>query len=796
MNQSITNNCFHCGDDCGPRPIVHAEKNFCCSSCKTVFQLLQDSQMTTYYELEQHPGTRKAEDGTSRFDYLSQPAIIAQLIDYQDEEQVRITFSLPQIHCSSCIWLLEHLYRLHKGISQANVNFLRKELYLTFDPQQIDLQEVAELLTAIGYEPDIRLKDLNNSKTHRPKRRLYYQLGVAGFFFGNIMLLSFPEYLTFGHELEPIYARFFSYLNLLLILPVLLYSASSYFRSGWLSLVQKHPNIDVPISLGMLALFGRSAFEILTQSGAGYLDSLAGLVFFLLIGKWFQQKTYDAISFDRDYAAYFPLACTQIVDERHTSVALHDLKVGDQILVRNQELIPADAVLMSPNAQIDYSFVTGESEPVQRKAGDAIYAGGRQLGPSIELTLTKSVSQSYLTRLWDHATFGAEKPDQLSRWVDRVASAFTVIILAIATLSGGYWWLTAGAGMGVNVFSAVLIIACPCALALTLPFTMGNTMRIMGEKGLFLRNTSVIGRMAKVDQLVFDKTGTLTATKALSVTEAPASLSASDIQLLVSLAGQSTHPISRAIVAHYPPQVPLPVEEVAEMPGSGIEGRVNGQWVKIGSAGFLGMEGDVAENGTWCAIAGQPLGFFRMHAPARAGLGDLLKRLSSRFRLALLSGDRQAGNEQLTALFPQNTPLHFRQSPYDKLHYIENLQANGHSALMLGDGLNDAGALQQSDVGLAVAEDVHSFSPACDGILDADHLGRLGEMLAFARKSMALVKVGFAIAFLYNVVGLAFAVQGLLSPLVAAILMPLSSVTIVLWAMGSTRVVGRFNEKG
>jgi len=249
--------CYHCGDALPEPPLIFNDKAFCCEGCKTVFRILDENGLCTYYDLEKHPGiSLKNAKAQARFAYLDSPDITAKLVEYQDEQQVQTTFYLPQIHCSSCLWLLENLHRLHAGVLHAKVNFLKKEIHLSLNPAALSLRQAVELLASIGYEPEINLHDISGKKQRSYNRQLIFQLGVAGFCFGNIMLLSFPEYLSLGSYIEEEFRGLFGYLNIVLALPVLLYSATGYYRSAWLSLREKRLNIDVPITLGIIALFG------------------------------------------------------------------------------------------------------------------------------------------------------------------------------------------------------------------------------------------------------------------------------------------------------------------------------------------------------------------------------------------------------------------------------------------------------------------------------------------------------------------------------------------------------------
>lgn len=430
--------CKHCGNPCEEEHPISNELHFCCDGCQLVYELLDENGLCTYYDLDKNPGIRiKQIARKDKFAFLDLDEIKEQLIDFEEGNHSKIKFYIPNIHCSSCIWLLEKLYRLKDGISSSQVNFVKKECSILFDNELISLRQLVELLDAIGYSPEINLAGSDDKK--KVNRSIVYKLGVAGFAFGNIMLLSFPEYLSSDFELEQEYIRFFAWINLGLSLPVLFYSAQDYFISACKGLKHKIINIDVPISLGILSIFIRSSYEIISSTGAGYLDSMSGLVFFLLIGKWYQDKTYKALSFERDYRSYFPISATLVEAGKESPISVTNLKNGDQILIRNEELIPADCSLISNSANIDYSFVTGEAVPVKKVKGEQIYAGGRQKGASIMLTIEKEVSQSYLTQLWNQDFNQNQNKKGLNSLVDKVSQYFTIAIISVALITFTYW---------------------------------------------------------------------------------------------------------------------------------------------------------------------------------------------------------------------------------------------------------------------------------------------------------------------------------------------------------------------
>ena len=394
--------CYHCGEECDDNTIRINSKYFCCHGCKTVFEILTESGLTQYYQLEKTPGlTQKKRSKNTNFDFLDNPEIQQRLLSFSSKNFQNLYLKLPAIHCSSCIWLLENLKLLEEGILDVKVNFSKKEALISYNPQLLSLKELALLLDMIGYPPEIKLQNEATGKRDVAGESLAIKVGVAGFCFGNIMLLSFPEYLGFTGEFSLGLKHVFSYLSLLLAFPVVIYCSRDYYISAYKSLKSGFVNIDVPITLGITVLFLRSTYEIVFDVGLGYMDSLAGLLFFLLIGKWLQAKTYEGLSFERDYKSYFPVSVTKLKNGESVHVTLKEIKTGDRLYIRNNEIIPADARLLSEEALLDYSFVNGEAAPVTGGKGDYIFAGGREVGKGIEVEVIKKVSQSYLTQLWN-----------------------------------------------------------------------------------------------------------------------------------------------------------------------------------------------------------------------------------------------------------------------------------------------------------------------------------------------------------------------------------------------------------
>ncbi|MDN3677702.1 heavy metal translocating P-type ATPase metal-binding domain-containing protein [Flavobacterium paronense] len=774
-----TSQCFHCGNEIIKKDEVFFDnKNFCCNGCKTVYEIFSQNDLSCYYDFQASPGATPL-DIKGKYDFLANDKIVDKLLEFKENATHIVSLYIPHIHCSSCIWILENLQKLQLGISTSQVNFPNKKVRITYNPEKTSLQQIVEMLCSIGYEPYISLENFDEGKK-KVDRSLIYKIGVAFFCFGNIMLLSFPEYFEVNEFWIDQYRGFLRWLIFALSLPSFLYSASGYYVAAWKSIRQGMLNIEIPIALGIVVMFIRSTVDIVFNYGQGFFDSMCGLIFFMLLGKLFQQKTYDFLSFERDYKSYFPIAITKILpDGNEVAVQVYDIEKGDRLLIRNQELIPVDGILISESASIDYSFVTGEAVPIDKKSGDKIFAGGKQLGKVIEMEVLLSVSQSYLTQLWSNDVFQKRVDQKHKSITDKISRYFTPALLILAFTSFTYW-VFIDVTTAFNVFTAILIVACPCALALTAPFTLGNVLRIMGNRKLYLKNAIVVEQLAKVNTIVFDKTGTITTHKKSAIVQ-EGNFDESDLILLKNALRGSNHPLSRRLYDFLPSFPKDTISYFEEITGKGIQAAINGKSIRIGSASFVGYsdENVLKQTNVYISINGIYIGKFIFDNQYRDGLEELFSKLSKKYEIKVLSGDNEGEKESLEQLLPNTIELIFNQKPEQKLSFIENLQKEGKNVLMIGDGLNDAGALAQSNIGISISENVNVFSPACDGILDASQFKKIHFFLGYSKNAMRTIYMSFGLSLLYNVVGLSFAVSGNLLPIVAAIIMPLSTITIV-----------------
>ena len=794
LNKTIeSTKCFHCGDTCKGNLVEFDAKAFCCKGCSSVYQILNKSNLCEYYNIHDASGVKLPElPDQQKFGFLDNEKIAAAYIVFSKPNQLAVKFYLPQIHCSSCIWLLENLQKVNDGIYFSTVHFPTKEVTVYFNPTAISIRAIAELLASIGYEPYITLDDGQESKRLQKmvSRTAMVKIGIAGFCFANIMMLSFPEYL--GLEtitVDGLTATLFRYVNLLLALPVLLYSGSEFFINSWFSVKQRRLNIDAPIALALAVTFSRSVYEIVSGTGGGYLDSMSGIIFFMLLGRSFQTKTFADLSFNRDFKSYFPVAvCLIDSTGKELYIPVQEVKVDDTIRIRSNEVIPVDGMHLLGKAEIDYSFVTGENDPNSIAIGDLVYAGGKQLNGSIDILVVKPFSQSNFTKLWNNDAFKKSEKNVYS-YTTVISNYFSLVVLMVAMSSFVFWYNTNPANAW-KAMTAVLIVACPCALLITATFTEGFVLNIFSKHGLFLKNAQVLQTIASIDQVVFDKTGTLTYPHASTVDYIGKALSKNDQKIIASMAAQSLHPLSKAIASHLNAVIDN-LEHIKEVAGAGIEAWENETHYKLGSAIFVGNVNDsVVGSEVWVSINNQLFGKFVIQNVLRAHVDRLVRELP--YPVAVLSGDNNHSEDYLKQQLQRPIQYYFNQSPQAKLAYIESLQLSGKDVMMIGDGLNDAGALSKSNVGVAVVDNTIQFSPASDAIMLADQLPLLDQYMKAAKWSKNLIKTTFVISTMYNIVGLYFSVTAQMSPLVAAILMPSSTFTIVICTMVGAALIEKF----
>lgn len=774
--------CTHCGTP--GAWLEHDGLRFCCNGCAQVHAILRQQNLLGFYQIPENEIRSLRDKPQTNYSYTDSEWF-RKIFVQASAGRWSIRLKLPDIHCAACVWLLEKLPQMLDGVLAARINYLRKELTVTAK-NTLPVSQVVQLVADLGYPPDFSERPTQALRLSTHDKRLLARMAVAAFAFGNAMLFSLPEY--FNPALEKKFSLTFIALNSALALLVLFYSAGEFFRNAWRALRHKKITIDLPIALGIAAMFARSAWDLATSKSPGYFDTFNGLIFFLLIGRYVQSRSYAWLNFERDNLLFLPLAVRVKTEQGERMTAIGELKTGDRLRLLHGEIAPTRCRVLSGAGAVDYSFITGESVPVAVQAGDVLLAGGRIFGNSLLVEVQEAIQPAVLNRIWENSGGEVELP-QIS-FAERVIPWFTATVAAIA-FAALFYWLPHDGSLAWDAFTAVLVITCPCALAMARPFSFFTTQSTLARAGLFLKSAVVVERFFGLKTIAFDKTGTLTSAGNYQVEFFPAdSGSATHLPVLAALARESVHPLSQAIARFLENQKPEKVIGFRELPGYGTSAEANGCRYLLGSRAFLERQGvavaaSAGEGSEVHAACGTSyLGYFRLQNALRPGLEKILQKLAQRYQLALLSGDSERERNRFAAFFPDAQKLYFNLSPEEKAAAIGRLKQEG-PVLMLGDGLNDAPALKAADLGIALSEKQGHFSPASDAILNADALPLLPQLLRQAEQARKTTIAAYLLSFAYNTVGVVVAVSGKLTPLFCAVLMPISSLSVIGLAFAS-----------
>lgn len=742
----------HCGFCAQPielGSILAVDGQYCCSGCQTADELIHGA------------GASGPDSVTlSKYEHLSVASDAEGLRKY-DEHWYSWELELPHIHCTSCLILLERMPEWLDGVHELRVSFSSKRAHIYFDTSVLNPAVLAAWLDYVGYPPKLVGKIKKDSGG-------IFNLGIAGFAMGNAMMGAFPEYFGLSESSDASLLYFFRYSTAFFATVSLFTAGRFYLVSALKSLSSKTWSLDVPIALGMLVLWGWSSFQLMSGISGGYFDSLAGLVFFLLLGRFLQTRTYSAFSFERTVKDFLPLGIYS--EDRGAFVRLEKLQLGENVHLPEGGIVPADLLLKAP-AVIDYSFITGESAPIALKANEVAKVGGKTLG-ALQASVHAPASVSSLEQVW-------KAKDQTTGWVSaRMTAIFTISVLSIAGVAGTAWYFI-NPDRFVEIAVSVLIIACPCALSLAAPFAYGTARANLAKLGLYLKEGKGITYLSTLKNIAWDKTGTLTKKHPQANIQWHKE---AHPELLYALASRSIHPLSKAVVQNVTPSYPVILVNWQERIGAGIIATTeDGTVLKLGSGKWLGLP----EGPTYFSLNDILLATIELSASYRSGMADVFEALrAAHVGHFLISGD-----------YPKELPASWAPYLADKTHF--NQTPNQKAALLrtlpqtafIGDGLNDIKAMQEAHIGLSVVEEDLGYFPQSDGILLASGLSKLPAILRYSRRMVLVVRSAYALSLCYNLLGVIIAVLGLLSPVVAAVLMPLSSITVVLFVVAFAQIL-------
>jgi len=798
---SQEHDCFHCGlpvPDNAEYPVVidGVTHNMCCHGCQAVAQAIVDGGLSSFYKHREKPSGRPEElipEELARMELYDQPALQQGFVSVAAENLKSASLILEGITCAACVWLNERHVRALPGVSEFQVNYSTHRAHVTWDDSQLHLSDILKAISAIGYlahpfDPG-RQEQLQKKEKSQALRKLF----VAGLGTMQVMMLAIAMYAGDYTGMDINIEQFMRWISLLLTIPVILYSARGFFVTAWRDLKRLQLSMEVPVSLAIGGAFSASIWHTIQGSGEIYYDSVCMFSFFLLTSRYLEMGArHKAGQAAEELVKLLPATATRIQgDGGHEVVAVSQLAPGDVVLIRPGETVPADGEVLEGTSSVDESLLTGESLPRERSSGDSLVGGSLNVESPLQMRISKvgeDTLVSGIVRLLDRAQ--SEKP-KLARLADHIAGYFVAALLIIATLVGVYWYLQAPE-RAFEITLAVLVVTCPCALSLATPAAVTAATGALTRLGLLSTRGHVLETLAGADHIVFDKTGTLTrGTLSLAHTHVLGSDSEQRVQdIAAALSRSSEHPVAKVLALHG--HTSLPAEQLLARPGHGMQGLVDGVEYRLGHAAF------VAE-----LSGSEPPQSQEQGVGTQVYLGDG-KGLLARFDLSdRLRDDARSAVEQLHALgltthiFSGDTPLAVEQvaaqlgvdeyrggmRPDDKLARMRELQAAGHTVVMVGDGVNDAPVLAGADVSVAMGQGAQLAHASADMVALSEHLSVLADGVRKARATRGIIKQNLGWALLYNLSAVPLAAIGVVAPWMAAIGMSLSSLVVVMNAL-------------
>ncbi|MCO6048025.1 heavy metal translocating P-type ATPase [Aeoliella sp. ICT_H6.2] len=794
--------CDHCGLPV-PKGLVDpaADEQFCCHGCRTVYQLLRDASLDDFYRVRQATGgdAQPVRTTGKRYEAFDSPEFQAEHCRGIAGGHLSIDLRLEGVHCAACLWLVERLPQLLPGVSSTRLQLRDAVARVTWNPAEVQLSSIAAMLDRLGYPPHLARHTTASEVHRRAERTQLIRLGVAGACAGNTMLLAIALYAGDFAGIEAEFANLFRYISAGIGIISLVWPGSVFFRGAINALRARSATLDVPIALALAAGGIAGLWNVVRGTGEIYFDSLSVLVFLLLVGRWFQARQQrwadETVGLLNSFT---PSTCHVVRDDIVVETTIDSLATGDAVEVLSGDLVPADGTVISGSSTLNRSLLTGESQPEPVVVGDAVFAGTQNMGSVLRVRVDVVGDQTRVGRLMELVTEGVREKPPIVQLADRAAGWFVVVVLALAFGTFAWWTATATLSEAVQHTIALLIVACPCALGLATPLTMAVAIGLAARQHVLIKNATALETLAGTGRMLLDKTGTITRGRPTLVEwMGPAWL-----QGVVAYAeSRSTHPVARALVETYgdhtiddPANVPQNIEE---QHGSGLRALVAGVELLVGSARFLESSQviisdsqleqigcfeqtglttiGVALDGRLEAVAA--LGD-QLHSDARVAVEQLT---ASGWNLRIVSGDAEAVVESVAhqvGLASEATSAEV--SPEDKLALVTD---RSDTTVMIGDGVNDAAALAAADVGIAVEGGAEASLAAADIYVAAPGLMPIVELVDLARRTRRTVRRNLCIALAYNAIAVSLAAAGWISPLVAAILMPISSATVITSAM-------------
>lgn len=790
--------CAHCQLPVPPALLREGEQEqYCCSGCRTVANAIHDAGLGAFYRLlEQDEAQLQPARATRRgYQEWDDPSFFEQHVFERNDGEAEVVFYLEGVHCAACLWLVERLPQVVPGVRDARLDFARRLARIRWQPAATQLSKIARALDSLGYPPHPVRHGSEALLRQAEERRQWVHLGVAGAIAGNVMLLAFALYGGWYHGMASGFRVLFQVVSAALALLSLAWPGRVFFRSAWASLKTRRLHMDVPIALGLSAGFIGGIVNTVRGSGEVYFDSVTALVFLLLVGRVIQdrqqRRAFDAVAM---LSSLTPRNARRVQENGVVEVPLEALRQGDQVEVRAGDSVPADGTLIEGTAAFDLALLTGESVPQRLTVGQEVHAGAVNRSDRVVVEVTRTGAQTRVGRLMTLVEESARKRAPWVKLADRLASRFVAAVLVFAAITAAIW-VPRDPEAALQHVVALFIVACPCALALATPLAVAAAIGRAARNGVLIKGGEALEAIAHPGTLFLDKTGTLTA-GAMQLTEWSGSDQARSAAW--ALEARSAHPMARAFcaAAEQAGVQRVSADEVEEQLGGGVTGLVHGRQVALGSVRFLESLG-IAINDSWSeqlqrtlqrgwspvlvAEEGKLVGLAAFGDPLRDDAHATLLSLQQQgWKVEILSGDHP---QVVTAVAAQlQLPPgsgHGGLSPEDKLQRVQEARAAGETVTMVGDGVNDAAALAAAHVGVAVAGGAEASLAAADVYLSSGEVGQLAQLIQGSRQTLSVIRRNLGFSLAYNSAGIALAMLGLIHPIAAAVLMPLSSLTVL-----------------
>jgi Cu2+-exporting ATPase len=778
--------CVHCGLDV-PSGMIDADTTpqFCCGGCRAAYAILHEHGLERYYEFGEQRGVPVRTTGRS-YEEFDHPAFHALYVKTRPDGLAEVELYLEGVHCASCVWLVERVPLVVSGVASTELEIRRAMARVIWDPAVVPLSEVARSLDSLGYPPHPFRGVARDAIRRREDRAMLTRIGVAGAIAVNTMLAALALYSGWFGGMEPEYERFFRWISFALVTPALLWPGRVFFSSALAALRARTLHMDVPIALALSAGYVQGAINTVRDSGPVYFDGLAMLIFLLLVGRYLQQRGQRAAADSAELLYSLTPSTAHVVEPDGSIRELppQALMPGMVVDVRAGDSLGADGVIVSGDTQIDSSLLTGESRPVAARTGERVFAGTVNIAAPIRVRVEESGETSRVAKIMRQVEESARRRAPVVATANRIAGHFVAAVLVLAAVTFVAWWF-ADSSRAVDNAIALLIVTCPCALALSTPLAVSVAIGRAARAGVFVKGGDALEQLATPGRLFLDKTGTITEARTALVAWNGADWVR---PLILALEEGSSHPIAAAFRTAWPDLATPPIRDSVHVMGSGIEGRVDGRVVLVGSPAFVRPRArgivpaiDAALTPVLVAVDGEIVAVAGIGDPVRVDAAAAIARLrSSGWSISILSGD--APSVVRTVGEHVGIPAECctgGASPEAKRQAIEQARTNG-PVVMVGDGINDAAAIAAASVGVGVHGGAEACLASADVYLTTPGLSSLVQLSEGAGRTMRVIRRNLAFSLVYNVIGAGLAIGGHLTPLVAAILMPASSLTVVI----------------